>query len=127
MNPVLEAFGNAQTLMNHNSSRFGKYTELSFDVQGKVVGAQVSPIIVSSKRLRVASRPGLMAGLTQISEYLLERTRVVRQNRGAALSTASAFPRPHASRASSHTRAHPRRTGCRGEHVPCALLHFCGS
>ncbi len=41
VNPLLEAFGNAQTLMNHNSSRFGKYTELDFDARGAVVGAQV--------------------------------------------------------------------------------------
>lgn len=42
VNPLLEAFGNAHTLMNHNSSRFGKYTELDFDARGAVVGALVS-------------------------------------------------------------------------------------
>lgn len=41
VNPLLEAFGNAATRMNHNSSRFGKYTELDFDRNGSVVGAQV--------------------------------------------------------------------------------------
>ncbi|XP_033637376.1 unconventional myosin-XVI-like isoform X1 [Asterias rubens] len=54
VNPLLECFGNAQTEMNDNSSRFGKYLELLFSSDGHVQGAS-------------------------ISEYLLEKSRVIAQ------------------------------------------------
>lgn len=57
LNPLLEAFGNAQTLMNDNSSRFGKFIELRFNKNIQIEGALMY-------------------------EYLLEKSRVVYQGEG---------------------------------------------
>ena len=128
---LLEAFGNARTVSNHNSSRFGKWTVVHFDNDAKICGCRLDSFLLEKSRVAVhgggernyhifyqarASTPARDSPQRALTACFCHAVARWRECRGAR--SVRRRPRRRRRRSRVHTRARRGRRG-RGRRAAC--------